>query len=399
MFWYLAVIAFLTILACYEHLNGEKSKPVFYIATITMILFIGTRYETGFDWVEYEKFYTYVSPIGDTSGIYVPPEVAMEPGFQLILSILKSFGLSFQAVIFIISTFSIGVVAWVANRYSPRPVLVLVWYFGFSALPAQMAAIRQGLSFSVVLISLLLMQDSKKFGAVLTAAIACTVHVFSVAVAPLIFLKSWQPRTIYVLLFAMVGTAASFSSIDVLDVVATGALGLLGAGNLLADKLNIYNGGAGTTVSPTGLLLTVWDILFLYLVEKRRSAITDQDRIIVNFAVKCALFSVFAHSFLATFPAIWNRVSYISMLMEMIVLTRLYDGVIVDAVKRQMTILSLSATSAAVLLYGLSAPSALPYLPYQSQLAVWATGDQGDGRLRYTYAMQQAEREMKLSKD
>ena len=76
----------------------EQRLLLFFLSFI-LILFVGTRFETGDDWGEYTKVFDkipLVSDLWNDNGMFLL--FRMEPGYILFNSVIKSFGGSINEV-------------------------------------------------------------------------------------------------------------------------------------------------------------------------------------------------------------------------------------------------------------------------------------------------------------
>jgi len=392
MFAYILVIIILCVLCLFEG-EGEGSALPSKIATALLIIFAGLRYETGFDWVSYELYFDMTREIWSYEPQYVEPNLLVEPGFAIFNVIVKSLGFSFQGFLFSISLINMLTIYWIAKRYTNRVAFVLLIYFGFAFLAAQMAAIRQALSYSVLLLAFLRFDEGKKGSSYILSAIAVSIHTFTIALVPLVYIKSLKIPFQYVFVFVIVGIIAARSGLDIIPLIADNLLPFLGGG-LIATKLELYGSSEGYTVSLASLaLVPLHFVSYFFLTTNRFNDAASETRI-TYFAVWFTLLSLFAHSYFGLFPAFWNRVSYLTFLLQAIALTAKYRAYFRQPLVPFTSTAMAGAAALSITAYTLSRPSSLPFTPYQNVALVWVTGDYGDGRFRYSYSFQEAEREI-----
>lgn len=389
---YLLAITFIAFLALIEVYSKVKFIPAI-IACIFTILFAGLRYETGFDWVEYENYFELTLPFFSNSVQYISPNLVVEPGFTYFVALVRTLDFSFQAFLLLISLINMAVIYFASKRYTQYVAFVFLVYFGFSYLSGQMAAIRQTLSYSFILISLI-EKDRKKIGSsIFFSAIAVSVHTFSVVLVPFIFLRIKILPTFWVAVLAVLGVITAYSGFYVIPFIADNLVPILGI-EFLNTKLSMYSNYEGYELSIASLSFIPLHIMAYYLLITNKYQKYNIDNNFHNFAVCCTLLSIFSHSYLGVFPAFWNRLSYMTFLIQAIALTAIYRT------QMRKTIVSIGLTGgawvagAAIITYTLDTPTSLPYLPYQNAVVVWATGNLGDGRARYAYALSEAEREI-----
>lgn len=378
MFWYLFVLAVLALLALNE--RGEQRRPGI-IAAIILAGFAGLRYETGFDWLEYEFLYTYAAPLGVINTYLGVGSIDVEPGYVLAMGLSKTLGLGFQTFIFAISVFNIYLIYKTCSRHTRYIALVLVWYYGFLFTSAQMSTIRQGLSISFILGGLLLRDRGRPILAVPVGLISIAFHSFSIIFVPFLVVTRRPPGWIVVALACLPGILLHLLGISVFELVVRLATPIFGGG-LVGDKLLLYGQSSGAELSPFVLVLVGWHLFFLRC-NQIDFGPESESYLFRVFTSWMAVLNVIAHAYVADFPVIWNRVMLVSFFTEAIVLTMLYRRQLTEPTFRIMMVTAASLGATISLVYALSHSQALAFKPYQTMAVVWFRGHYGDGRARY----------------
>lgn len=376
MFWYLAVFAVLVLLAIVER---EQRWPGISAAVI-LGLMCGLRYETGFDWVEYELHYLYTPGFGDTNIYTSITTFSAEPGFELLNRVLRTLRADFQWLLCVIGFFNLFILYKFIRRFSPLVVVILVWYYGFVFLTGQMATIRQALSVSFIYLAFIQNNDGNRYRAVILSVISVLFHTFSMVFVPLVFLTARPLGAKWLAIFAAIGFTGSIIGGNLFVSVADAALNFTDAG-VLGERLEIYSSLAGANISPVSILIVFWHIAFVYIVfNKLKYKHMDY---ISRVSVWSTWLSVLFHSWFAAFPILWNRSMLITFVLQAIQLCRLYYGDFGQLYSRLRFIGVASVGSLLALLYALANEQALVYEPYQNLAVVWVRGAYGNGRLRY----------------
>ncbi len=389
---YLAIIVLLFLFACAENGRFESKYPG-RISCLTLILFGGLRHETGFDWVEYENYYNLILPISASRPEYITYNLLVEPGFQFFCLILRSLGASFQTFLFVVTFVNIVVIYIFARRYTSRVALVFLIYFGFIFLAGQMAAIRQTFSYSFILLAFIQRDREKSLSTALMLIIAVSIHSFSIVFIPIMY---WRFRYISTpLLTAVVGigVAAAFSGFHIVPIIADVFLPVL-SGGFVATKLSLYGDYEGTRISLVSLSFIPLHLAAYFLLTTRRFHRAFYPTTITYFAASVTLLILICHSYFGVFPAFWNRVSYLAFFLQAVALSARYREYFQGGSVPAVSIGLAGAAGVAIITYTLNQPTSLPFTPYQNVVIAWATGDPGDGRLRYEYAFREAEIEI-----
>lgn len=389
---YILIIAILLILALAE--SGELGGRAYgKFACITLIVFGGLRLETGFDWVEYENYFELSRPVWSNQPQFVEPSLLVEPGFALFNVLVRSFGIPFQGFLFIITAINMYVIYIFSKRYTERVALVFLVYFGFVFLAAQMAAIRQSLSYSFLLLAFLQKEKGNVKNSIAMIVLSVSIHTFSLALSPLIYLRPKNIPIPFIIVLVGIGVITAFSGFHIVPLAADTLMPFLGVG-FLATKLSLYGDYEGYQVSIVSLMFVPMHIGMYYLLCTERFRLAGPRTGITYFAISATLLSLITHSYFGVFPAFWNRVSYLTFLLQPVALLARYRAYLTDPTVRLVTAGLASTAGATIITYTLSEPTSLPYVPYQNVAVAWVTGDEGDGRERYAYAFQAAEREI-----
>lgn len=392
MISYILMVVVLLILALMERDPSSSDLPG-KLACAALILFGGLRHETGFDWVEYETYFELTRPVWSDAPQYIESSLLIEPGFALFTLVARSIGLSFQAFLFAIMAINMTTIYVFARRYTSRVALALLVYYGFVFLAAQMATIRQALSYSFLLLAFLEKEKGRTGSSLAMLMISVSIHTFSVIFIPLLYVRPTRIPISVVAFLVTIGIVTAFSGFHVVPIIADLINSFFG-GSFLATKLSLYGDYEGYAISLVSLLFIPLHLLAYFLLTATRYQYAEQATSITHLAIAATLLSLITHSYFGVFPAFWNRVSYLSFLLQTIALTARYRAYFQNPIVPVMTSGLAGAAGTAIIAYTLSAPTSLPYVPYQNAAFAWITGDPGDGRWRYTYAFHQAEIEI-----
>lgn len=373
MFWYLVVFAVLTSLAVVER---SQSWPGIAAALILAAM-CSLRYETGFDWVEYQAHYDFAPGLFDTDLYAGISAVKFEPVFELLNRLLRTLGADFQWLIFIVGAFNMAVLYLFTRRFSPLVVVVLLWYYGFVFLTGQMATMRQALSCSFIFLAAMRRNDGKIFQAAGLSITAVLTHSFSLIFVPLVFVTAKPFKARWLTVVAMTGFTASLIDGNLFVRVANTILQFVDVG-VVAERLEIYSSLAGGNISPVSIGLVAMHIAFVAIVEQR-----SEEDYITRYTLWSAWLTVFLHAWFAPFPILWNRTMLISFPLEAIVICRVFYPQMVDSLRRLRIVAVAGAGSLLALVYALAGEQSLVYEPYQNLAVTWIRGPYGTGRLRY----------------
>lgn len=383
MIAYFAVAAVLALCALVERDTIEPFKPSAIVAASVLTLFAGLRFETGYDWMEYEAYFYSLGTFTDASA-------TLEPGFGLLAGTMRKAGLSFELFQLVIAALNMAALYFLAVRFTGRPALVLAVYFGLTFLGGQMAAIRQTTAYAFTFLAVLALSDGKAARSVILNVVSAGTHSFSIVTAPLMYLRVRLPPPLALVVMAAAGLAATVSGLQLWLLLTETVSPILP--DFLAARLRFYSYEAVVQVSPFSLLLTVWHLFCFWAIYRKEPR--PQDWPVIRFTLWLIALTVFAHTWMASFPGVWNRLMLMAIPLEVILLTRAYRGVFALPSARFSLVGGGVAASLVALLLQLNRPEMLPYTPYQFAPYHWITGAPSDGRLRYKIQMQRSYEEI-----
>lgn len=385
---YIIVAAILTVCALVER---DTIRPVRWpaiTAAAAMALLAGLRFETGFDWMEYESYFY-------SLGTFMDASATLEPGFGLLARSIRKAGFSFEIFQLVVAVINMTALYLLAARFTGRPALVMVVYFGLTFLGGQMAAIRQTTAYAFTFLALLALTDRRVVGSVVMNIAAAAVHSFSIVTAPLMYLRLRPPPPAMILVVAGAGLAATMFGLNLWLLLTTAVTPILP--EFLAARLQFYTYDAVAQVSPFSLVLAAWHAFCFWAIYRKEPR--PQDWPVIRFALWLIALTVFAHTWMASFPGVWNRLMLMAVPLEVILLTRVYRGFLAMPNIRLPVLAGVIVTSAAALIFQLSQPEMLPYKPYQFAPYHWITGAPSDGRLRYAIQMQRSSEEIQRQRN
>lgn len=381
MFWYFVVFTALLMLSLVE--GGVRSRWPGYACGVILALMAGLRYETGFDWADYERHFILSPPFGATNIYASITTITVEPGYELLTRVLRTLGADFQIMIFICGVFSVWALVRLTARFSPLIGVVLLWYYGFLFLPGPLATMRQTLSVAFVYLAIVDLNDKRWARAAAWSAIALSLHTFSLIFILIELGRWWRPTLRAAAGTALMGFALSTAGNNLFVSIADFVAAAAGAG-FLADKMQVYSSFAGANISPLSVALVLWHLGFIWIVRRK----DKKEDYIISAALASAFWIILLHSLFAPLPILWNRFMLVCFPLEAIALCRLYCVELSNFEKRMQAVALAAIGSALALVYTLLNEQSLVYEPYQNVVVTWVRGPYGDGRGRYEYIRQ-----------
>lgn len=171
-----------------------------------LLLFMGTRYETGCDYVAYEERFNRLYSDPD----YMSYLELEEPGFHMLNRLVHDLGLDYLWLnIFGSMIFLLGLIRFV--RMSPAPVLLLALLFPIIVIQLGMSGLRQALALSFLLHALVSFVQIRRIEAGMWILVAAQFHQSAYLFLPLAFMAGRQfSFKLALISVAFLGPAAYF---------------------------------------------------------------------------------------------------------------------------------------------------------------------------------------------
>lgn len=213
---YIFLIALVSLCSTFDYVKLSKNNrnSLLILLISLLILFSGTRFETGNDWTAYVDAFNRIPPFEDLCS---NPELfvvsRMEPGYFILNSIVKSFGGSIDVVFLISSIVTVSLLFVALNRCSFFCFLAILLYMRYGYLQANMMFVRQGIAISIFFISLKYVEERKFFKYVTINIIAILFHTSLYVVLPLYFFLNRRYSNRAIIGFIIVSVLLSFVNI------------------------------------------------------------------------------------------------------------------------------------------------------------------------------------------
>lgn len=201
MFPYIFIISIVSVFSFFDEIKISRNSKHFLIwsVLIILIIFAGTRYETGNDWIEYTKVFDRVPEISDLirNPLYFSM-FRMEPGYILLNSLVKSLGGQIDEVFLISAIFTIVVLFISLKHYSVFCFVAVLLYMRYGYLQTNTMFVRQGIAISLFMYSIKYIECKSFLKYSGFNLIGSLFHTSTVIVFPLYFLfkRKYKNRTI-----------------------------------------------------------------------------------------------------------------------------------------------------------------------------------------------------------
>lgn len=351
--------------------SGITSRRTPALNTLLLIIFwsiAALRYDTGYDWLVYKNYFNqfFENSFGPSTGI-----VPMEPLYRLANYLIAITLGDFQFIFLAVATFNTWAISKLLKEANTNKALCLFLYFCTIYLAVQMGVTRQSIAISFFLLAIL--EDAKENR--LRALVFCLLGIgfhYSAAMYLLVFLRGLtrkilrSPRIFCGILLTIYISGIGLASL-LIETISRSSI------PFISEKIAFYlpSGLSSRTPASAAYLLISMSV-FLWTNSTIRKKNRFQELLFGAIVLQIALESLFFDV-----PLFWNRVQYLAVLPQAILLSQTIDRK--NLATRAVSLAASCAFGVALLTYQLTNPLIAPYIPYYSYLEYMATGYPGTG--------------------
>lgn len=231
------------------------------------------RSETGYDYSSYYQIFNQVK-FGGASFFELYKQLAYEPGYFALMYLCR--GLSFEVFVFIVSAICVFPKVYFIYYLDTNKYLMLFCYYCSVFLSFDMGIIRQGIAFSIILLSVRYIKERNVVKFIIIVFFASLFHTTSIIFLAAYFFGKREIKDINFL----IGIIASYTfSIAVNQGVVNDVMSIIAEqipfiGDKIVDLIHFYNVApqyAGQGLSSTGVINTtlikrsVVMLIFMYM--------------------------------------------------------------------------------------------------------------------------------------
>lgn len=195
----------------------NKREHIYYsfLLIIILSLFAGFRFFVGNDYISYITHYNLSSTIFEFEKKYN----SFEYGYELYVSIIKTFFCSSYYLFFSISFFSLLILFDVCRRYSIYPFVSVLLFFAYYYFPQVMGQMRQSFAILITCYSFKYLLERKFLKFTLIICVAMCFHYSAFAIIPLYFLYKINYSKKKVIVFLFISFLCHFYSNQILKLI------------------------------------------------------------------------------------------------------------------------------------------------------------------------------------
>lgn len=253
MLLYITTYLFLFIASFVNTINKKQKSLVFFLFFFLLICHDGLRWETGTDWENYYNAF---------NRCLTHSLENFEVGYVLLMQLFRIFTDEYTVFLLFHATFVYTLISYVIWKYSPIPILSLLFLYGFM-LPL-LGMNRQYMSLAICVFSVYFIFQRKLFSFLLCIFLSFLFHKSSIFFVAAYFLnREYAMKTYQIWILAAI--AVSFSGI--MTLIPTNLI-LLVFPEEYSSYVSVVD--ISTTSKISGIVRKlIWIVLAFYLLKRQ----------------------------------------------------------------------------------------------------------------------------------
>lgn len=349
--WFLAVLSLKRI--------GSPSIYLFSIQVALLALFVGLKFQTGYDWPIYEGHYE-ATQQGES--YYLP----FEFGYEWIVRVAANIGMEFEQFSAFVSALEVVFISIVARYFFPKYCLLImaVMYSvpDFYLIPT-FSLLRQGLAVSVFLVGVCKFLSGRKTSGAILFAIACSLHYSVMGGVLLMFLVYMFPisRRSFLLIFA-VALILYLLSFDIIRGLVEMAVVYVNPKYMIYLDRDVFNASFAYRAAFAGVSIIIFACIYGSWVRESSSGESVGPG---SLQYRFALLGLLIPLIIFGFPTLSTRYQYFFAIF--VVGCALNALQYVTFASRIIVVLGMVVIAYLPFYRFLASPLSIVYVPYQSQ--------------------------------
>lgn len=308
IYFFVYSVCFLFMFFDRPTVSVSVKKKIMSFCIVILTLFFGLRWQCGTDWDQYYEHFKNVN-WENFWRFYRYGNQNLEVGFAFVNVFLKTLGDgSYTFYLLITNLCRFLLIAYTSFKLSKYPIIT---FFGFLSLQ-YMFPTRNPYATALFFIGFVFIKNKEFRKYVVTWIGACSIHISSLVVFPIYFLRGKRLKFKYQILIyvSTILFAALFSSI----LQEIGASITLGYGTI-DDKIEVYSQAFRESETTRGFVSKVIPLFFLCLFEyvRRHTYMKDGEKTFYDFMVICYIIATGIWNLLMdTMPDLCRYVEFIN---------------------------------------------------------------------------------------
>lgn len=311
--FYIVIGSFLGYLSLLNVFFKKKLNVLFGFLSIILVTICSLRYGGGTDYFSY-RYLFYQVPLNIVDAM--SHETHLDFGFKMLVAIFRSFNMSFELFVAILSIFIMGCYIYVINKYSKNKILSIFLLFTNYYLVYVESALRQGLAMSIFIIAYYkYLQDNNTKKYMIIILIISLFHKAALIalIIPLVKIMYYKiGNNLNSNIMILLGSLLLF--------LTKGERILIKIAQLIGIKISYQPGDANIYAILLRLVLLL--ILYIAYIKSDKDKISDNDKIqFYTYFINVCLFIAISNN------TLFSRITDFISVIEIIVLANFISNI------------------------------------------------------------------------
>lgn len=212
---YLLILFIVTVCGFMDvYIEDKKIRNLVYVfLCFLLVIFAGTRFETGSDWSGYT--HTFNHEVGTLkqllTGEVSLSDSRMESGYIIVNSIVKSLGGSINEVFLIMAAITLSIIFKSCKKYTPYCFIAILIYLRYAYPQTNFMFVRQGLSIAVFLYSIKFIYEKNFLKYFICITICVLFHKSTLVLYPIYFIVNREYKTNILVILMVLSIVLGFT--------------------------------------------------------------------------------------------------------------------------------------------------------------------------------------------
>jgi len=261
---YYVIMLILTIGSYREYSTGVKQKQLFVIICVVMVIIAGIRVGQGADYWPYFGLYMGANKYVPWNMVF-DRTLGIEPVYVILSKVCGSLHLPFTALLFTIAGFSIFFRSKAIYKFSPLPLVSLLWYYMPGFFASDMGQIRQGLATSICMFSFQYITSKKLYKYLICIYFAYLTHKATMIFIPAYWIANMNISTAKAFFIIILGVILwPLHPYTILG----GWVNSISMDSIAAESYNSYSSGEDVGFFTATEVIRINFIIILFVCDK-----------------------------------------------------------------------------------------------------------------------------------
>jgi len=254
---YYVIMLILTFGSYREFSTGVKQKQLFVVMCVVMVIIAGIRVGQGADYWPYYRLFMGANKYVPWNMIF-DRTIGVEPTYVILSKIYGSLNLPFTIFLLTMAGLSIFLRGKTIYKFSPLPLVSLLWYYMPGLFASEMGHMREGLGMGICMFSFQYIASKKLYKFLICMYIGYLTHKTAMVFIPAYWIANMNISTVKAFFIVILGVALWPLHPY---VILGGWVNSIASDSLAAESFNSYSSGEDLGFTITEVVKVIFLIV------------------------------------------------------------------------------------------------------------------------------------------